>query len=415
MINSLRRLTSLVGERSYFTQQNSAQTRYRMVRHSTLNTGLFQFGSEHPASSYIETGQDFQLHGWIIGRDAPVTALRLSVVCSKRREFSLVTQFDHSPDLASHYPEVKQAENARFLVPLNDLPEWCQGQNFALELEACVNNDWHAVTTLTLVRDDYRNPAVFIVGSPRSGTTIVGNSIRKTLCSSEGYGESHVLPLSSTINQAIVDYHKKSGASRIPEMMLNHVNPHLLSEQMLAVLKSQFMNLTEDEWIVDKTPGGPMIRNLPFIQRLWPDARIVFVKRRGIENVASRLRKFPQVDFESHCKQWKNCMNAWLGVRENLYHTLEIDQYDVQTQPLEAAARLSEFLDLTATQRNYLGERFSEDRPEKTGTSTSATALDFEQLDWSDSEKNLFREHCANDLQKWGYSEDRNYYHRAAG
>lgn len=397
------------------TKLAATPKRYRLVQHDAAEAGRFRFETGHSACAIVSSNQSFTLDGWILGRDSPVTGLRVSVVNSHRRDLALIDQFTPSPDIKKRYPAFQSAERAGFSIDLTTLPEFCQGQEFALELDAKVNNKWCPVTTLALIRDEYQNRAVFIVGSPRSGTTIVGNSLRKTLCSSDGYGESHILPLSNAISQAVLDYHSSSGASKIPKMMLNHVNPFLLSEQMLSVLKKQYMALIEDEWLVDKTPGGPMIRALPHIQRLWPDAKVVFVKRRGIENVASRLRKFPQVDFESHCKQWKNCMNAWARVRETLNNTIEIDQYDVLTQPAESAAKLANFLALTESQQNFLTKRFVEDRPEQTGHSVSPLALDLEKINWSEEHKSLFRQHCANDLEKWGYSDDDSYYRQVSG
>ena len=107
-----------------------------------------------------------------------------------------------------------------------------------------------------------------------------------------------------------------------------------------------------------------MIKALPSVMRLWPDARVVFVKRRGIENVVSRLKKFPDVPFESHCRQWRNCMRAWEQVRDAVPHRLELDQFDVQHRPDKAAASLAEFLTLSAGQQDLLTQCFARDRPE---------------------------------------------------
>jgi len=63
------------------------------------------------------------------------------------------------------------------------------------------------------------------------------------------------------------------------------------------------------------------------------DEQFVFMKRREIENVASRMRKF-KFDFAHNCREWATVMEAWLSVREGVAEAaLELDQLDVARGP----------------------------------------------------------------------------------
>jgi len=387
--------------------------RYRFARFPGLHSGAFEFGCTFAQTDYIELSADLRIDGWLVHK-APeagnVNAVRLMIVSTRRRAGEATTKLTYCQTTAGQQQTGAVHDQINFSLDAGDLPEVRQGIDFALEIQACVGKRWRHLQTVTFVRDEWRQGAIFVVGSPRSGTTIIGDSIRKTLGAGAGFGESHLLPLAGAIAQTVQEFHRGSAASRNPNMLLNHVNPHLMGEQMQNVIKQQYANLFGDQCVVDKTPGGAMIWALPDIQRLWPDARVIFAKRRGIENIVSRLKKFPDIDFEAHCQQWRNCMNAWQQVRSQLHHTLEIDQFDVLTQPQACAERLSDFLSLTTVQAQQLSLHLQNDRPEKTGHSKALEVLDLDQVEWSNAQKALFRSTCESDLERWGYSLDRNYY-----
>lgn len=371
---------------------------YRLAQHKTASGDRFQFDSGLPMQMMMTSEGGLALNGWITSGCGVVRGMQLTVVNNRRRELPAIDNLTKGT-----------GDKLWFHHDLGDLPDLQSGDDIAIEVAAMVADRTHPLFTLTLVRDDCVSPAIFIVGSPRSGTTVVGNSLRKVLDAEAGFGESHLLPLAGEVVKTVAEFHQSSGAAAIPGMMLHHVNPHLLAEQMLSVIKRQYSNLFAQGCILDKTPGGAMIRALPDIQRLWPEARIIFVKRRGIENVVSRLKKFPEVDFKSHCSQWKNCMNAWDWVKGGLVNKIEVDQFDVLTQPVLVAKRLGDFLDLPSVQISALERHFSSDKPEQT-RSVSHSALSINNVNWNNEQKSFFIQHCAENLERWGYSQDESYY-----
>jgi len=370
---------------------------YRFAQYDTTRNRRFSFSNSLPKQAMLGSDAKIELDGWVHCESGKMRSVHVDVVTDRRSELATLT--DLTSDDAGRY---------HYRFALADLADLGAGDDFAIEISCHVGNTRHPLFTLTFVRDTDTTQAVFVVGSPRSGTTILGNSLRKALAVDKGFGESHLLPLATLIRKTVHDYHSNCNASQLPGMMLNHVNPHLLCEQMLSAIKQQYARQAQSGWIIDKTPGGPMIRSLPEIVRLWPDARVLFSKRRGIENVVSRLTKFPDVDFETHCTQWRNCMNHWNLVKSTIEHHLEVDQFDVLNQPDDVATRLTGFLGLTDEQQSILVDAFTADRPEQTRKQSSA--LDLQNVNWSSAQKNFFEEHCADVLHQWNYSVDNRYY-----
>ena len=97
----------------------------------------------------------------------------------------------------------------------------------------------------------------------------------------------------------------------------------------------------------DKSGHAEMIPAIPILRRLWPDSVYIFCKRRAIENVASRLKKFPAHDFERHCAGWAKTMAAWRGVRPELPPEiyLEVDQQDLIRDTEAISTRIAEPLE----------------------------------------------------------------------
>jgi len=134
------------------------------------------------------------------------------------------------------------------------------------------------------------------------------------------------------------------------------------------------------------------------------------MKRRPVENIASRLNKFPGRSFTDHCKEWSLSMSALLEVRSQLAGSaIEIDQYLLDTYPKVAADALKKFLTLTDEQALRLGQAFEFDHPERTNISR-LEALNLSETGWSDDEIQVFQDTCANLMLEYGYGQDTQYF-----
>lgn len=252
---------------------------------------------------------------------------------------------------------------------------------------------------------------VFVIGSPRSGTSILGEALRRG-AGYAGCNEGQVFELFPQL-ASVVDkhYERSAGVLRNPAHMISLVP----RETFIDVLSQLFARIEAEHfgdrpWM-DKTPGGNMIAGAPWLARLWPDAVFIYATRRGLENVASRRRKFPNVGFDRHCLMWADCAQKWLAVRDDAQlagRWLQVDQQDVAQSPERVAAQLAAFLQLDASGQQALLTVFTGSHPER--TASSAGPMTLAGSGWSETEQAVFMKHCGPMMEAMGYSLDQAYY-----
>ena len=136
---------------------------------------------------------------------------------------------------------------------------------------------------------------VFILGPARSGTSAITLALLES-GSYIGAGEGHLMPLAHGLLSAIDRHYQPAGEQ---STMLSRVP----SDVFQKLVRRAFVQLASDlfntpRWL-DKTATVEMVRASLLMRELWPHARFIFMKRRVIENVLSRRRKFPDGTTES--------------------------------------------------------------------------------------------------------------------
>src|SRR5579863_4773012 len=129
-----------------------------------------------------------------------------------------------------------------------------------------------------------RHP-VFIVGSPRSGTSALVDVMRSI--GYKGFREGNFLSLLHTIDE-IVDRHYVWFPGNDKRVLVSNVDKNGLKTKLFESLRNVVNTLNPEEPWFDKTGNPQMILAIPILRDLWPGAVFVFAKRRGIENVISR-------------------------------------------------------------------------------------------------------------------------------
>jgi len=251
---------------------------------------------------------------------------------------------------------------------------------------------------------------IFILGSGRSGTSILTAAL-KSGAEIPGFNEGHFLPLLYSVMAEVGRYYSAKEKLRLNQLhQVAHMDQEKLEDDLISVFKRQCEQIhTEEVWL-DKSPTAGMIKAVPYLRRAWPEARYIFAKRRGIENVISRLKKFPNVDFETHCRQWCACMQSWLQVKDPVRgSSIEIDQRDIALQPVETARVIGDFLALNSNQVRKIEANFTGKRPQSTGSTEKETALDISQVGWTKEQMNVFRAICGEVSQAFGYTENGDY------
>ncbi len=247
---------------------------------------------------------------------------------------------------------------------------------------------------------------VFIVGAARSGTTAISTALKEG-AGYEGGGEGHLLQLLGEFNLRITNYYQaKKPAVDSGQCLISFVDQEDLKQAIRNVFRDLCNTIFNKKAWFDKTPDHLMIRACHELSLTWPEARFIFAKRRGIENILSRTRKFPHLTFDQKCEEWAACMQEWVTQRNLLNgNFLEIDQMDLLQKPLDMAKQLVDYLSLGDDKVSDISNIFTNKRPEQTTTDQKSTAISLSETGWSDQEVSIFRNKCSETMRLYGYSE----------
>lgn len=252
---------------------------------------------------------------------------------------------------------------------------------------------------------------VFILGAARSGTSAVAQALLKT-GHYAGHEEGHVLALMAAQMKTIQDYYDANGEETL--ISRDTTLAKIPKEYFMRAVADNFRNLIPLLWKnkhwIDKTPNGQMIAASPFFLQLWPNAKFIFMKRRPLENIVSRMRKFPQLSFEAHCTDWASVMMTWDATKGELSgRAIEIEQFELASRPDAIAAKLADFLQLPPSVAALLRQNLLVERPERTSQSFG-DPLTLNSLDWTAGQRAVFQKICSKLMLEYGYGTDGRYY-----
>lgn len=242
------------------------------------------------------------------------------------------------------------------------------------------------------------NLKVFIVGSPRSGTSITYYAMRE-IVGLPGYGESHVFPI---FQRLIHDFYQYAqGFAGQTDIAASRLDTRLMKTSMFAHLHDFYARLYRDGNWVDKTPGGDGIRGIPVILEAFPDAKIIIARRTGIETVNSIMKKF-SVPFDNACTIWSVAAQEIVRIRGLGMKVLEIDQFDMTNDPIGTGQRIGLFLD-KADKAGALAEFFSSRRTDQLSQHNWTRRVTLDATNWSDADKATFKQICGAMMSEFGY------------
>jgi len=260
---------------------------------------------------------------------------------------------------------------------------------------------------MTVSRPEHPSP-LFIVGSPRSGTSVLVDAA--FAAGYQGFREGNLLSLLQPIRDQVSTHFQRFGTDN-PRVLTAHLRPETLYRAIAEAVKQTVQSLNPERPWVDKTCNNPMILVLPDLVALWPDCRIIFAKRRGIENVRSRLKKFPARDFTYHARDWALTMSTWRQVREQFepWRYCEIDQRDLIARPQAAAAEIGALLSLDASAQGRMTHIFVTLRPQQTAPGTAEQVVSLENAGWTEDQTGEFLRTCGEEMEAYGYTLDDTY------
>ena len=258
--------------------------------------------------------------------------------------------------------------------------------------------------------DDRQQP-VFILGAARSGTSAMAQALLK-LGAFEGHEEGHLLDLIAHFLVVLDKFYalKYDEISGNRDTAITRVPKEFIREGLDRILIEAVHELFPSTRWIDKTPNSDMVNLAPHFKKIWPGSRFIFMRRRFLENAASRSRKFPDHAFSQSAWEWGNAMDGWLQVRSELHGcAVEIDQKFLAEEPEMVASRLKPFLSLSDSEEARLSQALRYDLPERTAIS-GRESPDIEQLGWGAQERNDFVQYCGRAMREFGYSTTASYY-----
>jgi hypothetical protein len=126
-----------------------------------------------------------------------------------------------------------------------------------------------------LLRGGALSRPVFVIGAPRSGTSLLYAVLRTSSLLAHWPGEAH------EVWEA--DYHPALSGWDSNELRASDLTPRSAAR----IRRALFLTAGAKKRLVDKTPRNSL--RVPFIDALFPDARFVWLKRDGRDNVNSLL------------------------------------------------------------------------------------------------------------------------------
>jgi len=241
---------------------------------------------------------------------------------------------------------------------------------------------------------------VFIVGAPRSGTSIMLRAMKDVL-GLPGYGESHAMPAFQRIIQNIradLSYFDDKDQN----LMVKELAVDDLVQHIGEFIRKFYYGIFPDGSWVDKSARGNAVAGLPLIETVFPDARLIMIRRNGIEVAVSHMKKFPGQDLAHACQSWSKAMRELHRASRSCKNLLMIDQYDLQNATEKVSQDIADHLGLP-DKGKPLSEFFLSQRVQGSSTHDPKKRLLLDDTDWPEKDKDLFRKVCGPMMQRYGY------------
>jgi hypothetical protein len=372
---------------------------------------------------YIEQLQPMQLRGWAYDPDNP--AEHLQIVVSRHgdviaRSTAGLTRSDLA---AAGLGKGDHAFVVNFVHPLSD--EECAD----IKTIACSNTGEQINLSRLIDPPAPAAPAparphnqtsenrlatqkpVFILGAARSGTSALAQALLKSE-HFDGFEEGHLFELAARLVATTRGYYTANGEETLAtrHTLIGRIPLRFLDEGIKDLFRAAArIAFASANWL-DKTPTPGMILAAPLLLEIWPSAKFIFLKRRALENISSRMRKFPTLDFTQHCEDWSRTMNAWLAVRDRLTHaSLEIEQLSMARSPAIVGQEISRFLQLAPDASRRFVEALSVDQPERTAADFGSIVT-LDRIGWSEPQVASFAALCGEPMAAFGYTTDSRYH-----
>jgi hypothetical protein len=203
---------------------------------------------------------------------------------------------------------------------------------------------------------------LFIFGFPRSGTTVISNSLQtlnRFKCP-ERKDEGHFTYFFSEVLKKI----KAEGINKA-SIIEDRIYFELFKSKLSKFLNDYWIEVSGvkygDYWI-EKTPDLRQIESITEYSELFKNAKYIFMYRDPLSCIISNIRQWSLSEdmLFSTTQRWVNLMMEWRIQKEVLNgNFIEIYQNHLRENPKKVVDQLSIYLDLTKTEKDKLYSFFS--------------------------------------------------------
>ena len=243
---------------------------------------------------------------------------------------------------------------------------------------------------------------LYILGSTRSGTSALRNGLGNTRY--RGFGEGHLVPILDDIVRAVRTHRIDGLGARTPGNGLFELRESVLIRHLFHGYENYLATVLESQSVMDKTPTITPIRLAPDLNRFHQTPYFIHCARRHVDNIQSKLKKFPDRTVQQHCQEWAACNATWLDVKEHLDgNYLAFDFYELVTDQEGTSRRIGEYLGLDEGEIAALAEYLISQRPQGATDRDLTQFLKLSEMEWSAQEKEDFVEICGPVGERLGY------------
>jgi hypothetical protein len=249
---------------------------------------------------------------------------------------------------------------------------------------------------------------IFIIGSQRTGTSIIWRALRTA--NFLGFNEGHLwLDLVESFARFRDPDHKKQLRQSIFTLGSDR---NLVLEKRWALMIDRFhRDLLPPRLVrwVDKSPGVHAVQMAPMLSQLFPRAQFIFMKRNAISTVNSGIsyvsREQDLDAFRRMCTRWVHVMRTWRKLSHLLVgRYIELEQERVAERPYDIGQEVAAFLRVPEHAEDF-GTLF-DSRRENTAFPDREPGDYAYPVDWSDAQEAILSDLCGAEMRVWGYPLD---------
>lgn len=243
---------------------------------------------------------------------------------------------------------------------------------------------------------------LYILGTTRSGTSALRLAFKGTRF--RGYGEGHLVPILTGIANLVETQHRACIEEGLRGNGLYRLDEDMLMRELILGYERYLAAHLRATSIIDKTPKVAPIRAAPFLNRFHSKARFIHCSRRHVDNIQSKLKKFPSATLEQHCTSWAQSQKHWLKAKQSLEgNFLEIEFLDLVTDQAGVSARIGAYLELEPAEVGKIATYLINERPQTEADRDLTRYLKLSELGWSDADRATFLAVCGPVGERLGY------------